>query len=101
MCVVHMLWDKFLANLPDGAHPWAHISAGTARARLHRILDVLKVPSAKCYGTHDFRRGHAEDMRKSGCTMAEILAAGQWKSAAFVRYINEARICAAAAVSTS
>ena len=92
MCVVHTLWDKFLATLPDGARPWEHISAGTARTRLHRILDVLKVPSAKCFGTHDFRRGHAEDMRLSGCTLAEILAAGQWKSTAFLRYINEARV---------
>ena len=74
-----MLWDKFLANLPDGARPWQHISAGNARARLHRILDVLNVPSAKGFGTHGFRRGHAEDMRLSGCTLAEILAARQWK----------------------
>jgi hypothetical protein len=91
LCVVHMLWDKFLANLPDGARPWAHISPGTARSRLHQILHVLRVPSAKSYGTHDFRRGHAEDMRLSGCSLAEILAAGQWKSSAFVRYINEVR----------
>ena len=42
------------------------------------------------YGTHDLRRGHAEDMRESGCTLAEILAAGQWKSSAFLSYLDEA-----------
>ena len=41
------------------------------------------------YGTHDFRRGHAEDMRAAGSPLAEILQAGQWKSAAFLRYVNE------------
>ena len=89
LCVVHMLWDRFLAHLPDGAQPWAHISPGTARSRLHQILHVLRVPCAKSYGTHDFRRGHAEDMRLSGCSLAEILAAGQWKSSAFLKYMNE------------
>ena len=92
LCVVHMLWDNFLAHLPDGAQPWTHISPGVARSRLHQILRVLRVPNASSYGTHDFRRGHAEDMRQSGCSLAEILAAGQWKSSAFLTYINEVRL---------
>ena len=50
------------------------------------------VPNATCYGTHDFRRGHAEDMRIAGCTLADILAAGQWKSSAFLKYLNEAEL---------
>jgi hypothetical protein len=91
-CLVHMLWDKFLAALPEGTHPWAHITAGAARSRLRRILELLKVPGASMYGTHDLRRGHAEDMRESGCTLAEILAAGQWKTSAFLNYLNEVRL---------
>ena len=87
-----MLWDKFLAALPEGTHPWAHITAGAARSRLRRILELLKVPGASMYGTHDLRRGHAEDMRESGCTLGEILAAGQWKSSAFLSYLNEVRL---------
>ena len=31
-------------------------------------------------------------MRKSGCTLAEILKAGQWRSAAFASYIDEAEL---------
>ena len=30
-----------------------------------------------------------QDMRKCGCTLAEILRAGQWKSAAFMTYIDD------------
>ena len=48
-CMVHVFWGKFLAELPDGACPWAHVTAAQARARLHRILNVLKVSGA----THD------------------------------------------------
>ena len=33
---------------------------------------------------------HDQDMRKCGHTLAEILKAGQWRSAAFMSYLNEA-----------
>ena len=36
----------------------------------------------------------SKDMRRSGCGLAEILAAGQWKSAPFLRYIDEVLTCA-------
>ena len=59
-CAVHMLWDGYFALLEDGAKPWLHISAGTARTHLRQTLQRLDVPDASQYGTHDFRRGHAE-----------------------------------------
>lgn len=90
MCAVHGLWDKFWANKPDGEQPWAFLGATAARRRLRELLQRLNVPNAQKYGTQDFRRGHAEDMRKHGCTLAEILRAGQWKSAAFMTYLDEA-----------
>ena len=52
----------------------------------------MDVPDAKLYGTHDFRRGHAEDLRQCGASLAEILLAGQWKSAAFLKYLDEAEL---------
>ena len=30
-----------------------------------------------------------QDLRKCGATLAQILAAGQWKSQAFLRYLDE------------
>ena len=30
-----------------------------------------------------------QDLRKCGCTLAQILDAGQWKSSAFMHYIDE------------
>ena len=42
------------------------------------------------------RRRHAGDMRKLGCTLSEILKAGQWRSASSMSYIDEAgldRVC--------
>ena len=89
-CPVHMLWMKFFAELPEGAHPWAPVTPDVARRRLRQILVSLRVPNAQAYGTHDFRRGHADDMREMGATLAEILAAGQWTSKAFLAYLDEA-----------
>ena len=34
----------------------------------------------------------AQDMRACGHALAEILAAGQWKSAAFIKYVKEAEL---------
>ena len=111
-CPVHMLWTKFFAELPEGSHPWAPVTPDVARKRLRQILVSLRVPNAQAYGTHDFRRGHADvslayisgtcgraqlcpwfiwqEMKEMGATLAEILAAGQWTSKAFLTYLNEA-----------
>ncbi len=41
---------------------------------------------------HDFRRGHAQDMVESGCTL------GEWRSPAFMAYVDYAKLEAAAVV---
>ena len=40
------------------------------------------------YKSHDLRRGHAEDLRLSGAPLIEILRAGEWRSPAFMDYLN-------------
>ena len=59
-CVVHSLWDRFLAHLPDGHQPWKDFTASQARGRLRLLLTALGVEEPDKFGTHDFRRGHAE-----------------------------------------
>ncbi len=72
---------------------------------------LSKVPHASAYGTHAFRRGHArvrepglllpiaacpfalaQDLWQSGSPLAEILRAGQWRSASFAKYLNMADV---------
>ena len=75
-----------------------------ALKRLRALLAELRVAEASLYRTHDFRRGHADDMRRAGATLAEILLAGGWNSAAFQDYLDmhaveedavfEAHVCA-------
>ena len=66
-CSVHMLWDKFMAKLPVGSHPWSDITPHVAIQRVRLILQKLGVPNANEYGTHDFRRGHAEVGASCAC----------------------------------
>ena len=111
-CAVHTLWDRFIAPLADGEVPWVNISPNFARSRLRRatscaacwlrmlayccfarqLLTALGIASAGKYATHDFRRGHAQDMLDCGATLAQILLAGQWKSASFLKYLKEAEL---------
>ena len=49
---------------------------GTVR----RALARADVRDAAKYRTQDLRRGHSQDMAESGCTLDDIMAAGQWRS---------------------
>jgi hypothetical protein len=57
-----------------------------------RLLAALGFADACKYSTHDFRRGHAQDLLESGATLAEILLAGQWRSSSFLKYLREAEL---------
>ena len=55
---------------------------------LRELLKELHVPNVTLFRTHDFRRGHAEDLCRGGSRLYEILAAGDWKSGAFLAYLD-------------
>jgi hypothetical protein len=86
-CPVHVL-GKFLMEFCPGDAPFAGISAGTALSLLRNLLEWLEVSNVTSYRTHDLRRGHAKDLQVSGASLAEILAAGQWRSPAFLQYLD-------------
>tara|TARA_B100000780_G_C20973801_1_gene388888 strand:- start:220 stop:432 length:213 start_codon:yes stop_codon:yes gene_type:complete len=46
------------------------------------------VPEYGMYKTHDIRRGHAQDLLANGASLALILRAGQWRSPAFLEYLD-------------
>ena len=56
---------------------------------LRAHLSALKVPDANEYSTKAFRRGTAREMLASQSSLAEVLVAGQWRSAAFLLYIDK------------
>ena len=90
-CPVHVLGEWLMAQLP-GAQPFMHVSGNNAIAELRRRLSAIGVPCASEYILQDFRRGHAQDLLMSGARLNVILAAGQWRSAAFLKYIDVAEL---------
>ena len=94
-CPVHVLGPYFASCAP-GFAPFAFIDARTALTRLRDWLVALRVPDARKYRTHDFRRGHARDMLRGGARLCEILKAGEWRSAAFLAYLDETELEGAA-----
>ena len=79
---------------------------------LRFLLEAVGTDRAKFYRPHDLRRGHAEDLRLSGDVAArvlvepsimhvegmkgaplwKILAAGEWRSPAFLEYLDVHRM---------
>ena len=74
--------------MPVGGALFSGFSSALVLRCLRSRLASLGVPSAELYRTHDFRRGHAQDLLARGATLREILEAGGWRSPAFLRYLD-------------
>ena len=88
-CPVHV-FGAFMCALPAGSRPFAHIHPGQAHLALRELLCELDVEFAMLHRLHDFRRGHAEDLRRlPGSNLGDILEAGDWSSRAFTDYLDK------------
>ena len=87
LCPVHTL-GRWLMRLPPGAQPFNGLRADSAGQSLKLRLEQLRVAQASSYVLHDFRRGHAMDIAAAGGDLKTILAAGQWSSPAFLKYLD-------------
>ena len=86
-CPVHVL-GAYFQSLPIGEQPFKPFSASCALAELRRLLVCVGVANADLYRTHDWRRGHAKDLQCAGAALREILEAGEWRSPAFLDYLD-------------
>ena len=79
-------------------------------AAFKKLLEAIGTERAQFYRPHDLRRGHAEDLRLSGawvvllltlmCVLLrragaplwKVFAAGEWRSPAFLSYLDVHRM---------
>lgn len=87
-CPIHVA-AAALKSFKTGDRPFSSFSPAKALSELRAMLAIIGISNAARYRTHDIRRGHARDMQANGRTLAEILLAGGWRSAAFLRYLDE------------
>jgi hypothetical protein len=107
-CPVHVI-GPFLDGVAHGSKVFGGVTAANALSTLRFILVQMGVEQASEYRTHDLRRGHAQDLVESGVVafgwcflrdafcpsgapLATILAAGEWRSPAFLAYIDQNRL---------
>lgn len=90
-CPVHSL-GPMIQEFGDGQPLFQGITPALALRTLRHVLAELKVPQANLHRTQDFRRGHAEDLRLSGASLRTILQAGEWRSPAFLKYLDVDRL---------
>ena len=86
-CPVHALWPYF-EKLKIGEMAFPGIYAGKALRQLRTMLELLGIENASRFRCHDLRRGHAKDLQLRGANLYEILAAGEWRSKAFLEYLS-------------
>ena len=107
-CPLHVLGPLVKQRGP-GKKLFPGITAASALTMLREMLEVVGAQDARSYRTHDLRRGHAKDLQVSGWLLApppffwakvchiecfagaslyEILAAGEWRSPAFLTYLD-------------
>jgi len=115
-CPVHT-FGKLAEKLPPNTSVFKGVTAKAALLKLREFLTRLGIDKANEYGTHGFRRGHAQDLVESGrdCScvhcfyvhlilclagapLQEILRAGEWRSPTFMTYLDLALLEPAAVV---
>ena len=77
--------------------PWRPYEAIAA---FRRQLALLSVRSADQFGFKAFRAGRATELAKEGCSLTQVLLAGEWRSAAYLRYLSEDAFDAAGLIAT-
>ena len=90
-CVYHLI-GALLDGTPIGGTMFGEMSVGAANLSLRLMLNEIGTENACMYRTHDLRRGHAEDLRLAGAPLWKILAAGEWRSPAFMEYLDVHRM---------
>ena len=85
-CVVHRM-AKYMHNRLVGRRLW-DFTAQSFLGSLRRFLKVLKFNQADQLTLKAFRAGKATELAKAGHSLGHILQAGEWRSAAFLRYVD-------------
>ncbi len=102
MCPVHTLkrYMRDTGRLPTGrlfpGNPESLYVSFVRRIRFLGGPQCLNIPNAAEWTSHGFRRGMAQDILDNGGSLAEILRAGGWKSAAFLLYLERTEVDQAA-----
>ena len=87
LCVVHRM-QTYLRGLLPGVVVFG-LSAYEFHFSLKKLLADLHVLDAGSFTLKAFRAGKATALALSGAPLGQILAAGEWRSRAVLKYVDE------------
>ena len=87
LCVVHRL-QSVLLGLKPGTEVFG-FSAYEFHSLLKKFLVMLDISSAGAFTLKAFRAGKANALVLAGVPLGQLLAAGEWKSRAVLKYVDE------------
>lgn len=79
---------RLLERKPVGCRLWG-FTAGQVLGYLRMHLGRIACDRADQYTLKTFRAGRATALAAKGVNLRDILRAGEWRSAAFLRYVGE------------
>ena len=88
MCALHRIQSL---QMTPGAR-LCEITAYEAAKLFRTRLAAVGIAKAQKFGFKAFRAGRATAMAAAGEPLAAILQAGEWRSAALLRYISETEL---------
>jgi len=86
LCPVHRV-VAYLKASRVGKRLFSFSSSEFTRT-LRRFLTLALAPNPAAFTLKAFRAGRATEMAAQGNSLGAILAAGEWKSAQFLRYVD-------------
>ena len=78
----------FLAGKQEGERLFSFSAVGLL-SEFRRMMTLLMQPGARSYGLKAFRAGRATEMALQGCSLPQVLRAGEWSSMAMCNYADE------------
>ena len=85
-CVVHRM-QLYLAGKQVAAPIWPFTPA-TALSAFRRMLVLVDTPQSSQFTLKAFRAGRATTLAAQGKSLGTILQAGEWRSSAFMNYVD-------------
>ena len=101
LCGVCALQAQIREHRAKGLGDSSPLFPVSASVGLKRIREACKTLGFPQISWHAFRRGAARDMLEKGCSLAQVLLAGGWRSSAFLKYLSRRDVDARMALELS
>ena len=88
LCPIHALWASVLRSTAPGDLLFPSLAKANINRILKAVLTKAGVVDGSRFSAHCFRRGAANELLRSGSSLATIMKAGGWTSGGYKVYLD-------------